>query len=115
MANPRTTFTLPDAARGPTDPKRLTYEPISLEMELDANKVATALGGGAARLTVELTKRSVVAVDGKPVSWEGEDPEWLEKASPKAREFAFRGFARVNRTSNEDDVAFLASEVVESG
>ena len=111
-----TTYTVPESARALAgDPRTLTYAMISLDMELDAGKVADSMGGGTNRLAIELTKRSVVAVDGKPVSWEGTDPDWFDRASPKVRELALRGFARVNRSSLKEDSDFLASEVVGSG
>lgn len=115
-ANPRVTRTIPESARAlPGDPQKLTFALLTLDQEIDAGKVAEAAGGGNARLTSELTRRSVVAVDGKPIDWSGTDPEWLDRASPKVRQLAFKGFIATNRTTDDEDAAFLASETVSSG
>jgi hypothetical protein len=112
----RSTRTIPDSARQlPTDPKTLTFSILSLDQEMDATKVAEAAGGGNARLTVELTKRSVIMVDGKAIDWAGTDPEWLDRASPKVRQLAFKGFILLNRPTDDEDLSFLESEVVSSG
>ena len=113
---PRLTYTIPDSARAlPKDPKKLTYVLLSIEMEIDADKAAAVAGGGERNVRRELVKRAVVAVDGKPVSWEGTDPEWYDGASPKVRELAWYGFVKTNRTTNAEDAAFLGSEAVSSG
>jgi hypothetical protein len=107
------TYTLPDSVRAlPTDPRTLTYALLTVEQEIDAERAAQ--GGGTAATTRELVKRSVVAVDGRAIDWAGTDPEWYDRASPKVREQATRGFIRVNRTSGKEDADFLASEAVES-
>jgi hypothetical protein len=115
-SDPRTTYTIPDSARArPKDPKTLTYVLLTIDMEIDADKASAAAGGGEKNVRRELIKRAVVAVDGRAVSWEGSDPEWFDDASPKVRELAWYGFVKVNRTTNDEDKAFLDSEDVGTG
>lgn len=104
-------FTFPKAMRGPKDPTTILVAELTLEQEEDADRASSSNKS----LGTELVKRAVVAVDGRPIDWAGEGPEWFDRASPKIREFATIAFRKVNRTTATEDEAFLASAVVKSG
>lgn len=113
-SRPRHKFTIPEKSRQfPTDPKSITFVPIRVEDEQDALKVAEAKGSPRSFQT-ELVRRSVVAVDGKPIDWSKGDDSWLEKASPKVREFVYLGYRKVNENEAEEKDAFLGSLEIEA-
>lgn len=106
ISRPQYKFKIPDTARQfETDPHSLTLRPCTADEERQASEVAM---GSKAPLPFELLRRSVCEVDDKPVDWGTADPEWLERASPKVRELAYRAFVRVNQPTQEEADGFFA-------
>jgi len=110
----RYTYKVPETARRrATDPRTVTMVDVRLSDEEEADKVASAAGGGDLKFTNELIRRSVVEIDGKPVDWSAPGgPEWLERTSAPVRNLIKKAFARVHRSDKGDEDAFLASESV---
>jgi hypothetical protein len=117
---PRFTFTIPPEERAyPTDPTRVTLVPLRVSEEMEAEKVAMAGPRDADMETLrglELVRRAVVAIDGKPVNWSSPlGPEWLERCSPQVRSRVRQAYNRVHMPREKNDAGFFDSMVVESG
>lgn len=112
LERPSYKFTVPDTARQfETDPASITMVPITADEERRANEVAD---GTKSPLAYELVRQAVKAINGKDVDWNTNEPEWLERCSPKVRQLVFEAFSRVNRPADEDAAAFLASQQIET-
>lgn len=110
---PKYTFTIPDVDRVyATDPKTVTLVPLRVSDENDAAAVAMAARGSGAMLLSELVRRSVIAVDGRQVSWDGAGAEWYEKTSPKVRKRVIAAYGRVNDPDEDATKDFLATMTV---
>lgn len=109
-------FTIPEQDRVyPTDPKMVTLVHVRIRDELDAAKISGAQGTGVSGTLVELVRRSVVEIDGKPVDWGAPGgAEWLERASPPARARIMDAYHEVHAppSGEEGKKAFLASKKV---
>lgn len=112
LERPTFRFKLPDAARQfPSDPQTFAMRPITAAEERRANEIAE---GTKVPLAYELVRVAVCEVDGKPVDWGKDDPEWLDRCSPKVRQLVFEAFSRVNRPTDADTQAFLDSQQIVS-
>jgi hypothetical protein len=115
LERPTYRFTIPEKARTfKTDPATFAMRPITAGEERRANEVAE---GAKVPLAYELVRVAVCEVDGRPVSWDGREgsvsPEWFDACSPKVRQLVMEAFASLNRPSEEDTAAFLASQTIE--
>lgn len=123
IERPRRTFKIPKAARVfGGDPATVTFAPVTAGLEIAANRAAVTRGGGTdASLTLELCRRSVVAVDGKEVDWSdsGKDgsvsSDWIDATSPQVRQLLSRAFMQTNRADAATEADFLASGDVQIG
>lgn len=121
LSRPYVTFTVPEGARQfETDPKEVVFRPLTVRNEIEANKAARLTDAPDAALPYELMRQGADAVDGKKVDWSTDDPQWVERTSPKCRELLLRGWLQVNRLgeSKEDKQAtndFFASMKVSTG
>jgi hypothetical protein len=103
----RTTFTIPEGARSPTDPKKITLRELTVEEEKAAMRAAQ---GNIQEYMLEGAMRSLDAIDGKAVTWEANEKQNAFGAlSPKVRELVTRGFGVITLPKNTDSEAFLAS------
>jgi hypothetical protein len=117
IERPRRTFTIPKVARVfAGDPSTVTFAPVTAGLEISANRAAVTRGGGTdASLTLELCRRSVVAVDGKEVDWsdsgkaDAVSSDWIDATSPQVRLLLSRAFMQVNRPDAATEADFLAS------
>jgi len=109
---PRTTFTFPDGARAPGDPKTVTIRQLTSGEEEAALIAANKKGLG---FEYEGAKRAMAAIDGKALSWEdnGVEEAFLG-LSNKVRDLVIRGFAQVALPSKGDAEDFLASAKTEA-
>lgn len=106
---PRYTFDVPEDSRVyETDPKTITFVPIRVRDEQDAVKLAET----GKNLGDELLRRSVVALDDKPVDWNTGGDGWIERVSPKTLELARLGYQDVNENRPSAKVGFLGSKRV---
>lgn len=114
---PRFTFEVPPKARlYETDPFQLTLTPLRVSDDLEATAIAAVSGYNAATLQLEQLRRSVVAVDGKPVDWsQPGGAEWIERTSPAVRELAIKAYNKIHTPAKDDADAFLASMKVAIG
>jgi hypothetical protein len=113
LPRPRYTFTVPEQVRSfPDDPHRFVMVPITVAEERKANDASE---GMKTPLILELVKHSVVEVDGKPLSWNGTERDWIERASPKVRDLVFAAFSKVNKPEQQEVDSFLATMQVEAG
>lgn len=110
---PRYTFTIPEEERVYlTDPHTFTVTHTRVSDEIEAGKIARALGGAEDLVLLEKVRRSVVEVDGKPVDWGAPGgAEWIERCSPQAREFVLLGYQAAHslKKGSVSRAAFLAS------
>lgn len=115
IERPRKTFVVPAKCRVfAADPSKVTLVPITAREEMDGARAAIARGGGTdAALTHELCRRSVVAIDDKPINWGDAGtttaPEWIDATSPQFRRLLASAFLDVNRPNAADEADFLAS------
>lgn len=115
----RFTYTIPESERAfETDPHTVTLVPLRVSEEMEAKKLAGASRGGDrdTKEVMELMRRAVVAVDGKPVDWASPlGPEWLEQCSPQVRLRVLRAYNDVHVPKEENDADFFGSRIVEAG
>jgi len=113
---PRYHFVVPESERVfEHDPHKLTLVPLRVGEELEAGEIATKAKGDAnIAFMNEQVRRSVVAIDDKPVNWAGADAEWLERCGPKIRALARHACSLVNAPSASGSSDFLASVQIET-
>lgn len=112
LPRPRYSFTIPESARAfPSDPHQFIIVPITVSEEKQANEVAE---GTKSPLIFELIKHAVVELDGRPLSWNGTERDWIDRASPKVRELVFAAFAKVNKPDADEMKSFLDSLKMEA-
>jgi hypothetical protein len=102
---PRFTYDVPEAARlFSTDPKEITFEPLTLGQEKQALQASSTAGA----LGYELAKHALVAADGKPITWEnaGKD-KFLEELSPPCRQLVLHAYDDIHNPSMTVKEAFL--------
>lgn len=106
----RYTFTFPpDARLFANDPTSVSIAPLSLEQEIDGNKLLDKTNNA-----FDKVKMSIVAVNGKPVSWiNGEVDTVIERASPPVRDLIMAGFMKIHNASQADRAAFLGTMTLE--
>jgi hypothetical protein len=110
IERPTYRYTIPETARGfESDPKTFGMKPITAAEERRANEIAE---GAKTPLAPELVRLSVCELDGKPVDWNTDQTEWFERCSPKVRQLVYAAFAKVNRPSDDEESAFLGSQVI---
>ena len=105
---PTHTFTLPETERGlSTDPATITIRELTYGEEQQAQQAAKVHD---TTVLNESTMRSVVAADGKPITWENDGKQrFFEGLSNKARELLMQGFVEIALPKPEGRAAFLAS------
>lgn len=127
---PKHTFTIPDdvfekdkdgnpvlVSKGPreyeTDPKTVTLRQLTYAEELQA------LAAAEARKTsyqYEGAMRSVVAADGREITWTNNEKEnFFSGLSQAVRELVLRGFSKIALPTVKATADFLASEQVTLG
>lgn len=119
---PRHTFTLPEEKRDPktgellqegvreldTDPKTVTLRQLTFEEEQQALRSARERN---VDFSYDGAMRSVVAADGKPVTWDNDGKEqFFRSLSAKARDLVVTAFQHISLPKREAVTAFLASE-----
>lgn len=103
-------FDIPESERMyETDPKMVTFRPLSAMQDQDAYNVAAVSNYNVAILSAERIRRSVVALDGQPVDQAG---GWFERCSPKTREVLQSLCSDVNDASAEGKAKAKASRRV---
>ena len=108
---PKHTYTIPEADKElPTDPKTVTVRQLTAGEEQQALEAA---GIHKTSYAYEGTLRSLVAIDGTPVTWEDNGKvRAFEGLSSKVREQVQRAFLKISLPSTESADAFLASEKI---
>jgi hypothetical protein len=108
IERPTYRYTIPETARGfETDPRTFGLRPITASEERRANEIAE---GTKAPLAPELVRLAVCEIDGKPV--DANSAEWFDLCSPKVRQLVFQAFSKVNRPTDDEEAAFLGSQVL---
>ena len=108
---PKHTYTIPEADKElPTDPKTVTVRQLTAGEEQQALEAA---GIHKTSYAYEGTLRSLVAIDGTPVTWaDNGKVRAVEGLSSKVREQVQRAFLKISLPSTESADAFLASETI---
>ena len=106
---PRHTFTIPESEKGlATDPSSITLRELTYGEEMQAKRAA--MNRGDANSIDESAKRSIVAADGKLVTWEDEGIErFYGGLSQKVRELVQQGYVSISLPTDAGRAAFLAS------
>ena len=106
---PKHTFTIPETSRGlDTDPKTITLRELTYGEEQQAQQAAKAHD---TTVLNESAMRSIVAADGKPITWENDGKQrFYEGLSNKARELVMQAFVDIGLPKPEERAAFLASK-----
>lgn len=101
---PRFTYSIPDEARlFASDPREITLEPLTMAQEQMALKAASAGG----HVGFELAKHAVVAVDGRPLTWEGgAKDKFLETVSPPVRQLVLLAYDQIHNPNEGVKRAF---------
>ncbi len=112
LARPTYRFAIPEAARQfETDPKAIAMRPITADEERRANEVAE---GAKTPLANELVRMATCEINGSPIDWNTDQPEWFERCSPKVRQLVFEAFARINRPTQEESAGFFGSMQIDA-
>ncbi len=108
---PKFTFKIPESARLlETDPHTVTLQSITIGEENQASASVKSSGGP---LGYELVKHSLIAADGKVVSWEaGEKERFLEGCSSKVRTLIMGAFEKIHSPEKKDSDDFFNSMTV---
>jgi len=127
---PRHTFTIPDdyvendkdgkevlRIRGPreyeTDPKTVTIRQLTYAEELQALQAAEVR---KTTYQYEGAMRSVVAADGRDITWTNNEKEtFFSGLSQAVRELVLRAFTKIALPTVKATTDFLASEKISSG
>jgi len=112
---PRYTYKVPDSKRSAAgDPHTVTLVALRVSEEIECEALAAAKSGSEPVWLTEAIRRSVVAVDGKPIDWSSPGgPEWYERTSAPVRNLIKKAFKRVNTAGEAAERDFLGSESVE--
>jgi hypothetical protein len=106
---PKHSFTFPDEDRElETDPTTITMRQLTYGEEQQALQAAEA---NKTTFLSEAAMRSIVAADGKEVTWENDGKARLYSGmSNKVRELTMQAFAEIGLPKPESRKAFLASK-----
>lgn len=109
---PKYRYTIPESARAfPTDPKQVVFKMVTSIEEEQA--LATAGGVFGLKFYNELTKHSIVAADGRPVTWENDGKEaFFEACSPKVRDLLMKTYKKLNMASDKEEEDFFGSQEI---
>lgn len=89
-------------------PEVITMRTLSADEELQANQIGRF---NLLKAQYDAAKRSIVALDGKVVSYpEGEADKFWEAAGPKVRSLILQAYNKAAAPLKEDEDAFFASE-----
>ncbi len=105
-SRPRFSLVIPESFRlFETDPKKVTFVPLTMGQEADAFKAAEA---GRVAPILELIRRSVEKVNDKTP-----DGLWLENSSPKIRTGLGRAYRQLFDLDQDEFDGFFASKTVD--
>jgi hypothetical protein len=107
-------FTVPPTARvWSTDPGTITMVELTFNEEQAASQAAKSHGRNA---IYSLATRSVVAFDGKPLTWEANERERaIESCGPKVRALILQAFQKLHAPEDKGEVdSFLESMTVQA-
>ena len=109
---PRHTYTLPETTRElESDPSTVTLRQLTIEEEQAALAAAKAKN---VDFSYEGAMRSLVAADGKPLTWTGDEVErFFRGLSNKVRDCVVQAFQRLAIPTRKESEDFLASEKIE--
>ena len=121
---PKHTFKIPDEKRDSegklvskgvrefaTDPHTITLRQLTYAEETQAFEAASV---SKTSFNYEGALRSIVAADGKPVTWTNNEKEtFFSGLSNKVRDLVIRAFAQVALPTVQEASDFLASETIE--
>ena len=108
---PTYTFTVPESARRPGDPRVIKIRELTYSEE-KAAMLAKANGGNV--FEYEGAMRAIVAFDGKVITWDEDGKQnAFEALSPKVRDLLAGGFLKYCLPTKDEREDFFKSVVVE--
>lgn len=101
-------FKIPEGARiKDTDPKEVVLVEVLLSEQKEATRVAEASKSAPG---FELLKHAVVEVDGRPLTWAGDEKtRFVDGCSSRVRTLLLSAFTHIHSPTAEDEKDFLSS------
>lgn len=107
---PKYTFRMPLRSRIlPTDPESITLKLLTLEEELQGNKLVES-----SKNLLEKVALALVAVNGRAVNWASGSVDTLVGSwSPPCRQLLIAAYTSIHLPNDEDTTSFLATVMTE--